>query len=180
MIMTLTPAEAYLLTARATIGAGESPPNTNGGPFVNRVQRRTGNKTGDAWCMSYALDLLALALGEALFHAAAIPRSGRVQDISDWAANTRCRYTPAAGAQPGDWILVHYPKLKRHAHVRIVEAVTAPGVYTTIEGNTTLPGDTNPETQREGWIVARKTGVTLGPKDRIVRWVERLPALPSP
>ncbi len=154
-----------LLAARACEGAGEQPPNSNAGPFVERCQRSTGNRKGDAWCASFTTMCGVLALGDAW----PVVRSGRVQVISDWAKAKGCRFRPEAGAQVGDLFVIWYEKLQRHAHIGYVVEVMPDGRIRTCEGNTSMPGDNDPARAREGWVVASKTR-TLSPKDRLVRW----------
>ncbi len=170
MIITLSPVDLILKLASVCVGAGEHPPNTNSGPFVELCQKETGNAPPDAWCASWVTRVGREALGDQW----PVKRSGRVQHVSDWARDQKCRYLPAHGAAAGDLFVVWYASFGRHAHIGFVESVNADGSFTSLEGNTTMPGDQDPETMREGWCVARKKNRKLGSKDRLIRWTEEL------
>ena len=164
-VVTLPVTELVLRVARASVGAMET--GNNDGPFVRRVQKRTGNKPPDPWCSSFTSDVGVLALGKLW----PCPLSGRVQVVADWAVKHKCRYIARqVPAQAGDLFVLWYPKLKRYAHIGLIQRVHANG-YTvdTIEGNTSDPSNTDPAKQREGWLVAERTR-TLGHMDRLVRW----------
>ena len=154
--------ELVLRVARATVGACEQPPNSNAGPFVERVLRTTGNKAGDPWCAAWVTMIGVTALGEAW----PVKKTASVQQMAEWAEKARCRFVAAKSpAQVGDLFCLYYPKLKRWAHVGIVTAVEKDGkTIKTVEGNTSGSGS------REGWLVAEKTR-TLTEADRLIRWV---------
>lgn len=164
--ITLPVTELVLRVARASVGAAEQG-SANDGPFVRRVQRRTGNKPPDPWCSSFTSDIGALALGTQW----PCPLSARVQVVANWAVRAKCRYIArATPAMVGDMFVLWYPKLKRYAHIGFVQEVQANG-YTvrTIEGNTSNPSNTDPALQREGWLVAERTRV-LDHTARLIRW----------
>ncbi len=164
----IAPIELVLRLAEATLGAGETPLNSNGGPFVERTQKTTGNRRGDPWCASYTTMIGTLALGDEW----PVLKSGRVQTISEWAVEKGCRFLGTT-AQRGDLFVLYYPSLKRHAHIGFVKSVNQDGSIETYEGNTSNPGDNDPARSREGWVVASKRR-KLGKEDRVIRWINLL------
>lgn len=160
-MITLSPVELLLRVSAASVGASEHPPNTNAGPYVERVQKRTGNRKGDAWCASQVTDWGMIALGAAW----PVKRTARVQEMVDWAIGRGCLLDGPPVA--GDLFVIWFPSLKRYAHVGLVTAVDADGSFSTREGNTSGAGS------REGWMVADRTR-SLGPKDRVIRWTQAL------
>lgn len=162
-VLSLSPVELVLRVASATVGACESPPNTNAGPYVKRVLARTGLPEGHPWCAAWVTDVGLCAFGDAW----PVRRTASVQQMAEWAAKATCRYVATkTPAKPGDLFCLWYPKLNRWAHVGLVVSVAKDGkTCTTIEGNTSGSGS------REGWLVAEKTRV-LGPRDRLIRWTE--------
>lgn len=168
--VTLDAVDLVLRVARATLGAVEYPPKTNGGPYVERVLKSTGNRRGEPWCAAWVYDIGNTALRSAW----PVPRTASCYQVGEWAKQQGCRYLPSAGAQPGDLFLLYYGgKLNRFAHVGFVLSVNADKSIVTLEGNTSQPGDTDPATSREGWQVASKTR-RLSAQDRLVRWVDVL------
>ena len=172
-MITLTPVELLLRVSAASVGAIEYPPNSNAGPYVQRVLKRTGLGKGYAWCSAQVTDWGVLALGDAW----PVKRSASVQTIVDWARQARCWYpagSVGAGVpQPGDLYAVWYPGKKRYAHIGIVVRLDKPMQVWVRDGNTSEPGDTNPETQREGWGVFEKSR-TLTHQDGLIRRTEAL------
>lgn len=167
--VTLDAVDLVLRVAHATLGAAESPPNTNAGPYVERILKTTGNRKGDPWCAAWVANIGVTALRAAW----PVPRTASCQALADWARKEKVRFLATAGAQPGDLFLLWYPKLNRFAHVGFVQSVNKDGSIVTLEGNTSLPGDNNPATSREGWLVASKTR-RLQANDRLIRWVNLL------
>lgn len=164
-MITLAPIDLLLKVSAASVGACESPPNSNAGPYVERVLARTQTPKGKPWCAAQVTDWGVIAFGDAW----PVKRSASVQEIAQWAADTKCRYVARkTPAEVGDLYCLWYPKLKRYAHIGIVIAVEDDG-YTIVgrDGNTAGNGS------REGWLVAEKTRV-LTDKDRLVRWVDVL------
>jgi hypothetical protein len=161
-MITISPVDLLLRVSAASVGACESPPNTNAGPYVERVLRRTGNAKGDPWCAAQVTDWGVLALGDAW----PVRRSASVQQIALWARERQCVHPPAE-AQVGDLFVLWYPSLNRFAHIGIVIGVNANGTIATREGNTSGAGS------REGWVVADRLR-TLGTKDRVIRWTTAL------
>lgn len=173
-MITLSPIDLLLRVSAASVGAGESPPNTNHGPYVKRVLARTGNAEGDPWCASQVTDWGVLSL----LTAWPVPRTASVMVIADWAQAQGCRYVPKGSGpgqpQVGDLYLLWSASLKRWGHMGLIIAATAGSVTVTArDGNTSDPTDTDPATQREGWLVAEKSRTLTG-KDRLVRWVDAL------
>lgn len=164
-VISLTPVDLVLRVASATVGACESPPHTNAGPYVERVLKRTGLGAGYPWCAAYVTDVGVCALGKDW----PVIRSASVVQLCDWAAKANCRYVATkTPAKPGDLFCLWYPKLNRWAHVGMVTGVEPDGkTCRTVEGNTSGAGS------REGWVVAERTRV-LGPRDRLIRWTEAL------
>lgn len=161
----MTAVELVLKIASATEGAGESPANSNRGPFVERCLKLTGLGPGYPWCAAFTTMIGVTALGERW----PVLKSASVQQQAEWAEKAGCRLVAGkAPAQPGDLFCLWYPKLGRWAHVGFVVSVGADGkTIETIEGNTSGSGS------REGWMVARKRRV-LTAKDRLIRWTEVL------
>lgn len=168
--VTLSPVDLVLRVASATIGAGESPPNTNRGPFVAACLKTTGLPEGHPWCAAYTTRVGLAALGEAW----PVLKSASVQQQAEWAAKQGVRLqatkTPAL---PGDLFCLYYPALKRFAHIGFVVSVAEDGkTVKTAEGNTSGSGS------REGWMVAEKTRV-LTPRDRLIRWAPLVTLTPE-
>lgn len=159
-LISLSPVELLLRVSAASVGACESPPNTNAGPYVERVLKRTGNKKGDPWCAAQVTDWGVLALGDAW----PVKRSASVQQIADWALTAKCRVIATkVPALPGDLFVLWFSKLNRFAHIGLVTGVNADGSVKTREGNTSGAGS------REGWLVADRTR-KLTDADRLIRW----------
>ena len=161
----ITPVDLVLKVAAASLGACESPPNSNAGPYVERVLARTGHKAGAPWCAAWTTDVGVIALGDAW----PVVRSASVQQQCEWAAKVGCRkIATKTPAKPGDLFALWYPKMGRWAHIGFVVSVAKDGkTVQTLEGNTSGTGS------REGWLVASKTRV-LTSKDRLIRWVDVL------
>lgn len=168
----LSPVELLLRVSQAAVGAGEQPPNTNRGPYVKRVLARTGLKDGHPWCAAVVTDWGVCALGDAW----PVVRSASVVAMAEWAQRAKCRYVPGLVGdgvpQVGDLYVLHYPTLKRFAHVGLVISVNGLRIGVR-DGNTSDPHDTDPARQREGWGVFEKMR-TLTPADRLLRWREAL------
>ena len=161
--MTIDPIDLVLRVAQATLGAGESPPGTNAGPYVERVLKRVGFGKGAPWCAAWVSDVGALALGPQW----PVKPSASVVAICEWAKAAKCRHgavaTPAAR---GDLFALWYPKLGRFAHIGLVVSVSTDGrTVETLEGNTSGAGE------RDGWLVWSKTR-TLTRKDCLIRWAD--------
>lgn len=175
----LDPVDLLLMVSAASVGAGESPPNTNAGPYVRRTLAVTGNKEGDPWCASQVSRWGQIAFGKRW----PLPLSAGVMALCNAAERHGIRYIPGQSGkgapQIGDLYALWYPKKKRWAHIGLVVEVK-PGTLRILarDGNTSDPKDTDPETNREGWLVAEKWR-TLTPNDRLIRWWQKLEP-PSP
>lgn len=155
-MITLSPVELLIKIASASVGACESPPNTNAGPYVERVLARTGTPKGSPWCAAQVTDWGVIALGEAW----PVARSAYVPTIAAWADKMHCLHTTP---QRGDLFVLWFEKLQRFAHIGLVTDVRPDGSIATIEGNTSGAGS------REGWMVGARVR-TLTPQDRVIRW----------
>lgn len=157
----MSPVEFVLRVAEATVGAGESPPRSNRGPFVAECLKTTGLGEGYPWCAAYTTRVGLAALQQKW----PVIRSASVQQQCEWAAKQNVRLIATkVKAEPGDLFALWDQKLRRWAHIGFVVDVAKDGkTVQTIEGNTSGAGE------REGWMVARKTRV-LTSKDRLIRW----------
>lgn len=181
--LTLDVRELVLRVAAGAVGAGEHPPNSNAGPYVERVQRSTGNRPPDPWCASWVSLIGRTALGRSW----PVPNTAGVMVIADWAKRVGCRYLVTGSGQgvpkAGDLYLLWNARRNRWAHVgfivRVVDPAANPLRVLVRDGNTTWAGAANPELDRDGWLVAEKMR-TLTANDRLVRWVERYAAVPPP
>lgn len=121
----------------------------NDGPWVEAIQRTTGNKRGDPWCASFVYFVLAIAYGGA----PPLPRTASCDKLLEFAKQRELLVTEP---EPGDVFLV----MKRPTdavHTGIVTAVS-PVAVKTVEGNT------NPGGSRDGWGVfarERRKGALL-------------------
>jgi hypothetical protein len=152
----MTDRELVLIVAAATEGATENPTNSNGGPYVQRVLKRTGLGPGLPWCAAYVADVGVIALQERW----PLPKTASCAALGEHAARAGILEEKP---QVGDVFLVHYPSLGRFAHTGFVTAVRADGKIETIEGNTNDGGS------RDGWGVFRRVR-TPQAKDRFIRW----------
>lgn len=159
--MNITPIDLVLRVAAATVGASESPPNTNKGPFVARCLKTTGLPEGHPWCAAWTTMVGIAALGDAW----PVLKSASVQQQAEWAAKHKVRLVATkTPAKAGDLFCLYYPSLKRWAHIGFVLSAARDGkTIRTLEANTSGAGE------REGWLVAEKTRVLTG-RDRLIRW----------
>lgn len=156
--MNVSPVDLVLRVSAKSIGASEVPPNTNRGPYVERVLRRVGLKPGDPWCAAEVADTGVTALGDAW----PLPLTGGCQVLYEWAAKKGCIATVPS---PGDVFLVWHPELKRFGHTGFIVRTNGDGTCTTHEGNTSGGGS------REGWLKAERTRA-FKPEDRFIQWAE--------
>ncbi len=146
-------------------GAAESPPATNGGPYVERVLAVTGNKKGDPWCCADATDSGVIALGDAW----PMPRTASCQALADFAKAKKVLF---ATPQRGDLWLRWEASLGRFGHVGYVLSVSPDNAQIEVQaGNTVRPGQSGDT--REGWLNWTRVE-TIGSKDRFARWVNLL------
>jgi hypothetical protein len=149
----------------------EMPPNTNRGQVVDRFVSFVGldPKGGFAWCLASVYYCGYWGLFDPISAKSAWPlkKTAGCQDLADYAkAKKVLMDTP----EEGDVFLVWYASKKRFAHTGFLISKNSDGSWNTIEGNTTKPGDDNPETAREGWGMFSKKRV-LKPGDKFVRWM---------
>lgn len=157
--ITLNAIDLVLRVAAKSTGASEHPPNTNSGPYVERVLASVGLVKGQPWCAADVYDTGRIALGP-LWPA---PKTGGCQFLYEWGVGKKIVHpTP----ERGDVFVVWHPELGRFAHTGFIIAVDGL-TCTTHEGNTSGGGS------REGWMAAERTRV-FGPKDRFLRWITLL------
>jgi hypothetical protein len=160
-LIELTPVELVLRVSAKSIGASEHPPNTNRGPYVERVQAVTGNGKGDPWCASEVADTGVIALGKLW----PLPRTGGCQALANFAKAKKCRFL---NPEVGDVFLLWYPTLGRFAHTGFCVSKNPDGSWITHDGNTSGGGS------REGWMKAIQTR-RFKKEDRFIRWTMLLP-----
>lgn len=133
-------AELFVGWVRETTGR-------NDGPWVEAIQRTTGNKKGDAWCASFVNFILDIAYKDLN----PLPCTASCDVLLEFARkNNLLTTTP----QPGDVFLVM--KTKNDAtHTGIITDVL-PDRIKTIEGNTNRQG------AREGNGVWRRERLRAG------------------
>lgn len=169
--MNISPADLLIRCALAAVGAQEVPPASNSGMFVERCQKVTGGRVGDAWCADFAAMIGQTAFGKAW----PAPLTGSVAELAAFAER---RGILEAQAKPGDLFVVWFDSLKRFAHVGIVVALNADGSIDSISGNTTDPArHIDGADSREGWCVSHRAWRT-GPQDRFIRWTTLLQETP--
>lgn len=162
--ISLSPIDLVLKVAAASVGASEHPPNTNRGPYVERVLKVVGLPPGQPWCAAQVADTGVTALGRLW----PLPLTGSCQALNDFALSHKIRFLKP---ERGDVFLVWHPELGRFAHTGFIETVGSQFLNNqalTLEGNTSGGGS------REGWMKAERTR-TFKPEDRFVRWVMLLP-----
>lgn len=151
--MTALAIDIVLRVAAEAEGACESPPNTNSGPFVERVLAGVGLKKGDPWCAAWVYDVGRKALGERW----PLPKTGGCAILGEFAqAQGILRGTP----EIGDVFLIYHAELKRFAHTGFIVG----------PNNDTLSGNTSGAGSREGWLVGRRVW-RFSPEDRFIRWL---------
>lgn len=161
MIITISPIDLVLRVSAKSEGASEHPPNSNAGPYVERVQKVTGNRKGDPWCASEVADTGRIALGKDW----PLPLTGGCQVLADYAKAKGVRFLKP---ERGDVFLIWHPELGRFAHAGFCVDPLAGELWRTHEGNTSGGGS------REGWMKAQRER-RFKPEDRFVRWVMLLP-----
>lgn len=141
-------AELFVGWVRETTGK-------NDGPWVEAIQRTTGNKKGDPWCASFVNWVLDIAYRDMN----PLPATASCDVLLEFARKNQLLTTTP---QPGDVFLVM--KTKNDAiHTGIVTEVKADTVKT-IEGNTNREGAREGngvwarERQRAGLLFIRVSG----------------------
>lgn len=136
-----------LSVAQMMTGWVKEATGANDGPWVEAIQRVTGNKKGDPWCASF----VAFCLGMAFKGKAPLPVTASCDELLAFARRTG-RLIPAKEVEPGDVFLVMAPGSETDAiHTGFVLAFNL-GVDSvmTIEGNTNAGGS------RDGWGVFQR------------------------
>lgn len=163
-LLTVDAVDLFLRVLAGKEGAGESPPGTNRGPYVERLQKRCGGNPGDPWCADEMADTGALSLGPLW----PVPLTGSCQALADFFKTKKVLY---ATPQRGDFWLRWDAKLGRFSHTGAVLRLVDANTIEVQAGNTVRPGQ--PGDIREGWLNWRRTE-PINPKDRFGRWVELL------
>lgn len=127
--------------AIANIGVTEQG-GENRGKYVETYLAAAGARKGDPWCMAFvyfrfksAADTLQIPLPK-LFPrtASTVVASNWYKDSGRWITHQQARANPDL-VQPGDMVFFYFAAKRRIAHVGIVIAIQADGVWT-VEGNT--------------------------------------------
>jgi hypothetical protein len=165
----ISPTDLFVRCALSAVGAQEVPAGSNAGMFVERCQKVTGGKKGDAWCCDFVSMIGKTALKENW----PLPLTGSVAELAAFAQkNNVLDVVPKVG----DLFVVWFDSLKRFSHVGVVLAVNVDGSIDSISGNTTDPViHVDGASSREGWCVSHRPW-HITPQDRFVRWVNLLPA----
>lgn len=146
---------ALIAEAIKYVGTVEYPPHSNRGPEIDYWLQQVRSPLGSPWCAAFVWSMGKQAVGVSW----PVPRTGRVQDMVDWARPLNIIHEHP---RLGDLVVLYFRSLSRYAHVGIVTAVHG-DVCDTIEGNT------NPSGGREGYGVFRRTR-RAGPTVRFLRW----------
>ena len=118
-------------TAEQFVGWVKEATGANDGPWVEAIQRVTGNRRGDAWCASF----VAVVLDLAYRGRNPLPRTASCDALLAF-ARTHERLVPEP--EPGDVFLV-LKTADDAVHTGVVTRVT-PDTVGTIEGNTNPGG----------------------------------------
>lgn len=160
----MTRGEEFVRVLRMFRFVREQPPGSNSSDFIDYALRRAGLRPevmqaqNKAWC---AAGLTAIA-SEWFGAAWPLPVDASVMTIYRACERAHMlRDTPEVGSL----FFVWNEKRQRYAHIGAIAA--PPNV--TLSANTSKPGDTNPETQREGWGLFEKPW-PFGPRDRFATW----------
>lgn len=154
--MRLAVVDLVLMVSAKSIGASESPANSNAGPYVERVLKTVGLAKGNPWCAADVADTGLIALGDRW----PLPLTGGCQALFEFAERKKLvAMTPSRG----DVFLIWHPELARFAHTGFVVEVLPSGECITHEGNTSGAGS------REGWLKAERRR-RFKPTDRFIQW----------
>lgn len=124
--------------AEQFVGWVKEATRANDGPWVEAIQRVTGNRRGDPWCASF----VAFVLGIAYQGKNPLPATASCDRLLEHA---RARALLVTDPEPGDVFLVMKTPTDA-VHTGFVTAVS-PVAVKTIEGNTNNDGS------RDGWGV---------------------------
>lgn len=117
--------------ARLFVGWVREATGQNDGPWVEAIQRTTGNKKGDPWCASFVSFVLDIAYKDA----PPLPGTASCDVLLEYARQHQLlTETP----EPGDLFLVMRTPTDA-VHTGLVAGVT-PDTISTIEGNTNREG----------------------------------------
>lgn len=152
--MNLSPVDVVVKVALEAEGASEVPPNTNSGPFVERVLKGVGLQKGQPWCAAFVYNVGVQALGAQW----PLPQTGGCQVLADYA---KLHGVLTVDIEVGDVFLIWHPELSRFAHTGFIVGPN----HLTLSGNTSGAGS------REGWLVGRRTW-SFTAQDRFIRWSE--------
>lgn len=130
--------ELVVPTAEQFVGWVKERTGQNDGPWVEAIQRTTGNKKGDPWCASFVNFVLTIAYRGRN----PLPATASCDVLLETARN---RGALVDAPDPGDLFLVMRTPTDA-IHTGIVTAVS-PVAVKTIEGNTNTNGS------RDGWGV---------------------------
>jgi hypothetical protein len=151
--------QAALPILRAKLGVRESPADSNDGPIVRVFQAVTGAYK-QPWCASFVMwGLLKAGYDIGLFK-----RSAYCPYIL---SRARVLHMTTTAPKPGDLVLFDWGHDGVSDHIGMVEKVCGGGVYSTIEGNTSLGNQSN------GGQVMRRTRY-----QRDIAGFVRLPEMP--
>jgi hypothetical protein len=155
----------YLAAANAFVGFTEQG-GPNAGQVVEAFLASVGLQKGQPWCaafVNYVGQRTFSVLGKSTWP---VPMAGGCAYLGSWA--TQKKILRRTG-HVGDLFLLHYPSMKRFAHIGILVAPVAgkSNTWLCIEGNTSGAGS------REGWMVAKRERV-INPADghRFIRWAD--------
>lgn len=148
--------DRFIREALGTEGVCESPPNTNHGPYVERILRQVGLKPGDPWCAAAVYDWGHQSLGKLW----PLPCTGGCAVLAEFAQRHGILVeTP----EIGDVMVIWHAALGRFGHTGAMIGA----------GNLTLSGNTSGAGSREGWLTGRRVW-PFTPQDRFIRWAGML------
>lgn len=130
--------DRILTTAEQFVGWVKEATGANDGPWVEAIQRVTGNKKGDPWCASF----VSFVLDVAYRGRNPLPRTASCDVLLEHARTHQLLTdTPV----PGDVFLV----------MRNPTDAVHTGIVTTVQDTTvgTIEGNTNSAGSRDGWGV---------------------------
>ena len=131
------------ITAGQFVGWVKETTRANDGPWVEAIQRVTGNKKGDAWCASF----VAFVLDISYRGANPLPRTASCDALLEYA---KAKGLLTTAPRAGDVFLVMKTPTDAH-HTGFCTGPAVAGRVPTIEGNTNTDGS------RDGWGVFART-----------------------
>ena len=137
-----------LSMAQMCVGWVKETTGANDGPWIEAMQRVTGNKAGDPWCASF----VAFCLGIAFKGKSPLPATASCDALLVFARKSG-RLIPLTDVEPGDVFLVMAAGSDTDAiHTGFVTAV-----HPAETGVDTIEGNTNPGGSRDGWGVFQRS-----------------------